>query len=101
MAYLWLFRNHRRIGPRFKADLSQSRVLAGNQGKLAQFHAEISRIRVHDYFARIVASAQPLPDELVKAKSLRPRHFNQAVQRCTNCDRATALATSSAAIGWM
>ncbi len=87
--------------PVFEARLAKLGVIAGHECALAQLCTEVSRVWVCDHLARIVAFAESLPDEFVETKLFWPRHFNGAVQRRPVATLPTALATSSAAIGWM
>ena len=58
-------------------------------------------MRVGDYLARILARSQEPPGEFIQAKLFRPPDFNRAIHGWVVAILATALATSSAAIGWM
>ena len=63
--------------------------------------AEVARLRVGDDLARIVARGSDAADELVEAELLGSGDLDDAVQRRPTATRPTALATSSAAMGWI
>jgi hypothetical protein len=60
----------------------------------------VARVRVSDNFARIPARGETPPNELIDAKLFRTTDFDDAVYRRPVAALATALATSSVAIGW-
>jgi hypothetical protein len=88
--------------PVFESGLGEDRVIAGNEGALLQFCAEVARVRIRDHFAWIVVFPEASPDQFVETERLWPRYFNDAVHwRDPTEILPTALATSSAAIGWI
>jgi len=74
------------LEPVFESGRADTRVAGRNQRQLAQLCPEISRIRIDDHFARIVASLQTPPDKFVEPESLRPGDFHHAVQRSAGGD---------------
>jgi len=85
--------------PFLEADLAEPRVAGGNQRALAELGPEIPRVRVNDNLARVVARGKVLPDQVIEPELLGTGHFNRAIHRLPTATLATALATSSAAIG--
>src|SRR5438552_8420217 len=74
--------------PVLEADLAQPGVGAGHERTLAKLRAEVARVRVGDDYPSILACTETESNAFVKAKLLWPRHFNDAVQRCSHCDPA-------------
>src|SRR5690242_3148290 len=74
--------------PGLEADLPEPGVRLRHQGALAQLRTEVARVRVGDHFPGVVARTEPQSDEFVEAKLLRPRHFEDAVQRRSHRDPA-------------
>jgi hypothetical protein len=68
---------------------------------LAQFGAEVPRLRIRNHLARIVVRAKDPLDEAIEIERFGPTDFNCAIQGAPVAILATARATSSAAIGWM
>jgi hypothetical protein len=73
----------------------------GEEGALPHRDAVVAHVRVGDHLATIVARLQRAADELVEAELFGARDLRNPIQRRYDGDRATPLATSSAAIGWM
>src|ERR1700741_620618 len=79
------------IQPLLEADLAESCVIARNQRALAQFGAEVPRVRVDNHLAGVVARAEALTDQLIKAELLGTGHFNRAIQWRAHGDPANRL----------
>src|SRR6185436_11911259 len=54
------------IDPILEADRAEPRALGGNQRALVELGSEVSRVRVDDHLARIVARAETLTDQLIE-----------------------------------
>jgi hypothetical protein len=65
--------------PVFETNLTESRVIARNECALAQFGAEVARLRVRDNRARIVAGAEALSDQRIEAELFGTGNFNDAI----------------------
>ena len=81
----------RRLGdraaePLFEPDRTEPRVIAGHERALAQFGAEVKRVRVGDDFAWIVAGAEGSSDEGVEMERFGPGDFNRAIERRAHRD---------------
>lgn len=62
-----------------EARLAQLRVIAGNECPVTQLHAVVTRVRVSDNLARIIARGQSSPDEFIETKLFWPTYFNGAI----------------------
>ena len=67
--------------PVIEARLAESRVIVRNQCPLAYRDTEITRVRVGDYLAWILARSQVPSDEFVQTKLFGPPYFNGAIHR--------------------
>src|SRR3712207_8238001 len=74
--------------PVLEAGLGESGVVAGHECALAQFCAEVARVRIGDHFAWIAAFPEDSSDDFVETELLWPRHFNEAVDRRSYGDPA-------------
>jgi hypothetical protein len=74
-----LLRDHGLAEPVFESGLGEAGVIAGDEGALAQFCAEVARVWIRDHFAWIVAFPEASSDEFVETELLWPRYFNDAV----------------------
>ena len=76
-----------------------ARVGAGNERLIAQFDTKIECFRIHNYLPRVLVIFENLADDLINVECVGTGNFDRAVYRATAAS-ATAVATSSAAIGW-
>src|SRR5262245_5707362 len=76
--------------PVLETYLTELRTIIGNESPLGQFRAEVARTRIHDDFARIVLSAEPLTYELVESEALGPGDFTDVIHWRANRDPADA-----------
>src|SRR5882757_6902954 len=67
--------------PGVETRLAESCVIAGNECPLTQLHAVVTRVRVSDNLARIIACGQTSPDEFIETKLFWPAYFNGAIHR--------------------
>jgi hypothetical protein len=79
------------IQPLLQADLAESRVAGRNQRALAEFCAEVPRVRVNDNFAGVVARAETLTDQFIETELLGTGHFNRAIEWRAHGDPADRL----------
>jgi hypothetical protein len=89
------------LEPVAEAGIGHARIGAGEERPLARVDAEIGRLRIGDDLARIVAPRQHATDQLVEAELLGPATSTVPLSGSPTDTRPPALATSSAAIGWM
>jgi hypothetical protein len=85
----------------FETGLAESRAIAGKEGPLANLYAVVTRLRVCDNLARILVCGQVLPGEFIETKLFRPPTSTVPFTGEPVVIRPTALATSSAAMGWI
>ena len=69
------------IEPVFEARLTDSRILVRKQCLLAHCQTEVTRVRVGDYFAWILARGEIPPHEFVQGKRFGARYFDGAIER--------------------
>ena len=67
--------------PVVEPGVADLRVIAGEEGALADRDAVVGRVRVGDHLARIVARGERVADELVEAELLGARDLRNPVQR--------------------
>src|ERR1700674_2213843 len=70
----------RLIEPVFEVRLAQLRVIVGSQCPFAHRDPVVTRVRVRDYLARILAGSQVPSGEFIQTKLFRPPDFNGAIQ---------------------
>jgi len=87
--------------PGFETRLAEPRAVVGNERLFAHLDTVVVRLRVCDNFAGILACGQGLPGEFIEVKLFRSPTSTMPFAGAPVATRATALATSSAAIGWM
>src|SRR5437764_8454216 len=87
--------------PVVETGVAEAGVILGDEGVFARRDAEVARVRIGDDLARIVALLQYPTDELVEAELFGPAISTMPFTGGPTTTRASALATSSAAMGWM
>ncbi len=73
----------------------------GDQSALVDFDAKVAGRWVRNYCARVVMGTEALKNEFVEAELLRPGTSTIPFTGEPTAIRPTAVATSSAAMGWM
>src|ERR1700730_4796856 len=65
--------------PVFERDLSELRVVFGNECSLFHLDAVVASVRVSDNLARILACGSTPPDKFIEANLFRTTYFNGAI----------------------
>ena len=76
-----------------------ARIRAGNERLIVQFDTEIERFRIHNYRPRVFVILENLADDFVDGECVRAGNLDRTVTGSATAASATAVATSSAAIG--
>ena len=87
--------------PAFETGLAESCVIVRDERPLAYLDAVVPPVGVGDDLARILVRGEKPPGELIEAKLFWPPISIVPFTGGAVAILATALATSSAAIGWM
>src|SRR5215831_14038587 len=77
-----------------------ARIRAGNERLIVQFDTEIERFRIHSYRPRVFVILENLADDFVDGECVRAAISIVPFTGSATAASATAVATSSAAIGW-
>jgi len=85
--------------PILEADLAESCVPGRNQRALAELGPEVPGVRVDDNLARVVARGKAQTDQLIETELLGPATSTVPFDGAPTAILATAIATSSAAMG--